>query len=77
MGDGRAEGLSATRERRKAAISLMLETDGMYIHIFESLQLRDSQVGDLLYFITLFTGISVICSLSPTLTHGLPWWLGW
>ena len=42
MGDGRAEGLSATRERRKAAISLMLETDGMYIHIFESLQLRDS-----------------------------------
>ena len=27
MGDGRAEGLSATRDRRKAAISLMLEIE--------------------------------------------------
>jgi len=42
MGDGRAAGLSATGDRRKAAISLMLEIDRMCIHISESLRLGDS-----------------------------------
>ena len=49
MGDGRAEGLSATGDGEQAAISLTPDTDGTHVHIFESLQLKGSYVGDLLY----------------------------
>ena len=49
MGDGRAEGLSAIGDRGQAAILLMPDGDGTYIHIFESSQLEGSYVGDLLY----------------------------
>ena len=49
MGDGRAEGLSAIEDERQTAISLIPDADGMHVHIFESLQLEVSCVGDLLY----------------------------
>ena len=49
VGDGRAEGLSATGDRGWAAISLMPDGDGTHIHIFESSQPEVSYVGDLLY----------------------------
>ena len=39
LGDGRAEGLSATRDGGQAAISLMPDADGTHVHIFESSQL--------------------------------------
>ena len=40
VGDGRAEGWSAIGDRGWAAMSLMPDTDGMHIRIFESLQLE-------------------------------------
>ena len=49
MGDGRAEGSSAIGDGRQATTSLMSDDDGMQVHIFESLQLEGSYVGDLLY----------------------------
>ena len=49
MGDGRAEGSSATGDGRQAVISLMPDIDGTHIRIFESSQLEGSYEGDLLY----------------------------
>ena len=49
VGARRAEGLSATGDRGQAAASLMSDTDGTHVHIFVSLQLKGSYVGDLLY----------------------------
>ena len=49
MGDGRAEGSSAIGDGGQAAISLTPDIDGTHVCIFESLQLEDSYVGDLLY----------------------------
>ena len=49
MGDGRAEGLSATGDGRQAAISFTPDGDGMHVHIFEISQLKGSYVGGLLY----------------------------
>ena len=43
VGDSRAEGSS------RAAISLIPDIDGMHIGIFESSQLEDPYVGDLLH----------------------------
>ena len=40
MGDGRAEGSSATGGGGPAAISFVPDSDGIHIHIFESLQLK-------------------------------------
>ena len=48
MGDGRAEGSSAT-DGGQPAISLLPDGDGMHICIFESSQLEGSYVGDLPY----------------------------
>ena len=57
MGDGTAEGSSAIGDGGQAEISLMPDVDGtgpgslldqMHVHIFESLQLEVSYVGDLL-----------------------------
>ena len=48
MGDGRAEGSSATGDRGQAAISLTPDIDGTHVHIFETSQLDGSYVGDLL-----------------------------
>ena len=45
MGDGRAEGSSAIRDRGKAVISLTPDIDGTHVHIFESSQLEGSYVG--------------------------------
>ena len=39
MGNDRAEGSSATGDGEQAAVSLKYDADGMYVHIFESLQL--------------------------------------
>ena len=49
VGDGRAEGPSATGDGGQAAMSLTTDLDGMHIHIFASLQLESSYVGGLLY----------------------------
>ena len=49
MGDRRAEGSSATGVGGQAAMSLTPDTDGMHVHIFESLQLGSLYVGGLLY----------------------------
>ena len=49
VGDGRAEGPSATGDGGQAAMSLTPDIDGMHVHIFASLQLESSYVGDLLY----------------------------
>ena len=48
-GDGRAEGLSARGDRGQAAISLMPDVDRMLVCIFESSQLENLFLGDLLY----------------------------
>ena len=48
MKDDRAEGLSAIGDRGQAAVSLMPDTDGMYLHIFENSKLAGLHVGDLL-----------------------------
>ena len=47
MGDGRTEGLAATGDGGQAALSLTPDVDGMYVCIFESLQVENSYVGDL------------------------------
>ena len=49
VGDGRAEGSLAIGDRGQAAGSLTPDVDGPHVCIFESLQLADSYVGDLLY----------------------------
>ena len=48
MGDGRAEGSSATGDGGQAAMSLSSDVDGTQVHIFESSQLEGLYVGDLL-----------------------------
>ena len=48
VGDAGTEASSAIRNRGQAAVSLMPDFDGMHIHIFESLQLEGSHIGDLL-----------------------------
>ena len=51
VGDGRVEGSSAIGaigDRGRAAISLMPDIGGLHVCIFESLQLEDMYVGDLL-----------------------------
>ena len=48
MGDGRAEGSSAIGDRGQVATSLMPDTDGTHVLIFESSQLEGSYVGNLL-----------------------------
>ena len=48
VGDGRAEGSSAIGDGGQAAISLMPDTDGTHLEIFESSQLEGLNVGDLL-----------------------------
>ena len=47
MGDGRVEGLSAIEDERQTAISLIPDADGMHVHIFESLKLEVSYIGEL------------------------------
>ena len=49
MGDGRAEGSSATRDGGQAAVSLVLVVGGTHVCIFESLQLEGLYVRGLLY----------------------------
>ena len=48
MGDGRAEGSSATGDGGQAAISLMPDVDGTHVCIFESSKVEGLYVGDLL-----------------------------
>ena len=49
MGDGRAEGSSATGDGGQAAVSLTPDVDGTHVHIFER-----SQLGD-------YRGLTVCC----------------
>ena len=44
-----AERSSARGDGEKAAISLMPDTEGTHVSIFESSQLEESYVGDLLF----------------------------
>ena len=48
MGEGRAEGSSATGDGGQDAMSLEPDADGTHVHIFESLQLGGFHVGNLL-----------------------------
>ena len=48
MGDGRAGGSSAIGDGGQDAVSLMLNTDGTQVQIFESSQLEGLRIGDLL-----------------------------
>ena len=48
MRDGRAEGLSFVGDGGRATVSLTPDVDGIHAHIFESLQLEDLYVGDVL-----------------------------
>ena len=50
VGDGRAEGSSTIGDEGQAAVSLTPDGDGTHTRIFESLQLEDSCIGDLLYY---------------------------
>ena len=61
VGDGRAEGSSATGDGGQAAIPLTPDTDGTHVRILESSQLEGSYVGDL----------TVLCRgrKSPTWNH--------
>ena len=45
VGDGRTEGSSAIGDRVQVAISLMPDTDGTHVRIFESSQLERLQGG--------------------------------
>ena len=56
VGDGRPEGSSTIGDGGKAVISLMPDTDGMRVCVFESLQLANSCLRGLLY-------INYICFL--------------
>ena len=49
MGDSRAEGSSTIGDEGQAAVSLTPDGDGTHVCIFESLQLEDSYIGDLMY----------------------------
>ena len=49
MGDGGAEGSSATGDGGQTAISLMPDVDTMHVWIFENSQPESLYVGDLLY----------------------------
>ena len=59
MGDGRAEGPSATGDGGQAAMSLTTDIDGMHILIFASLKLAVLCVGYLLYLFCCSNGFSV------------------
>ena len=48
MGGGRAEGPSGIGAARQAAFSLTSDVDRTHVHMFESLRLEGSYVGDLL-----------------------------
>ena len=47
MGDGRAEGSSATGNGGQAAMSLTSDAGGTHVHVFKSSQLEGLYVGDL------------------------------
>ena len=64
MGDGRAEGSSAIGDGGQDAISLMPDVDGMHVHIFESLQLEGSDVGDLLSCVYYYIHWHAKCTLN-------------
>ena len=49
VGDGRAEESSAIGDGEQAAMLVTPDVNGLSVHIFESLQLEDSDLGDLLY----------------------------
>ena len=48
MGEGRAEGSSATGDRGCDVMSLEPDVDETHVHIFESLQLGGFYIGNLL-----------------------------
>ena len=49
VGDGRVEESSAIGDGEQAAMLITPDVNGLSVHIFESLQLEDLYVGDLLY----------------------------
>ena len=61
MGDGRAEGLSATGDRGQAAASLMPDADGMHVCSSESLKPEGFYERDLTIFGIFFA--SCVCLL--------------
>ena len=53
-GDGRAGGPSATGDGGQAAVSLMPDTDGKHVRLFESSQLEGSCRGLIVYVLNIF-----------------------
>ena len=51
MGDGKAEGSSATGDEGQVATSVKPDVDGMHVHIFESLQFEGLYAGYFIYLI--------------------------
>ena len=72
MGDGGADGPSATGDRGQAAISLMPDVDEMHVRIFESLKLEGAYVGDLLY-ISVCVCVCVSVSHTVVSNTAIPW----
>ena len=61
MGDGRAEGSSATGDRGQAAVLLMPDVDGTHILIFESSQTKGYMSGD--YYSWTLKALSLSCRM--------------
>ena len=72
MGDGGAEGSSAIGDGGQTEISLMPDTDGMHVRIFESLKLEGAYVGDLLY-ISVCVCMCVSVSHAVVSNSAIPW----
>ena len=60
IGDGRAEESSAIGDGEQAAMLVTPDVNGLSVHIFESLQLEDSYVGNLLYTVSMIEYNSMI-----------------
>ena len=63
------EGSSAMGDRGHAAVSLTPGTDEMHACVFESLQLEDLYVGDLLYSLRTFFITSYLSSSFSTFSY--------
>ena len=59
VGDGRAEGFSATGDGGQAAMSLTPDAHRTHVRIFESSQLEGSYVGDLVHVYTFKTVLNI------------------
>ena len=67
MGCNRTEGSSGIGDGEQDAMSLMLDTDGTHVRIFESSQLEDLYVGNLIYYPQIAWAPVLMCLTLPFL----------